>query len=131
MSLFKKPILNCYNLIKYQDDFLLLHCSRNDMIHAPFDGEIKKIENGCILYNDNFKLYITHINCDTNQKVIAGESIGTPMIGRILGERKAYIGIKIYYKNKICDILTYLTCKDKDIQSNKKIENKSNKKNKK
>lgn len=117
MSLFKSQILNSYNLIQYQDDFLLLHCSRNDKVCAPFDGEVKATENGCVLYNDNFKLYINHMECDGNQKVSAGQTIGIPKMGRILGENKAYIGLKISCVDELCDIMLYLNRRDKDIRS--------------
>lgn len=121
MSLFKSQILNSYNLIQYQDDFLLLHCSRNDKVCAPFDGEVKATENGCVLYNDNFKLYINHMECDGNQKVSAGQTIGIPKMGRILGENKAYIGLKISCVDELCNIITYLNHKDKDVCMVKKL----------
>lgn len=137
MSLFKSQILNCYNLMQYQDDFLLLHCSRNDMIHAPFDGKVEATEDGCILYNNDFKLYITHIDCDINQEVSAGQIIGVPKMGRVLGEKKAYIGVKIYYKDELHDVTTYLYGIDKTIYEEKeevqevvKPKRKSNKKKK-
>ena len=47
MSLFKNKLLNNYNLMEYKDDFLLLHCSKNDFIYAPFDGKLEITDNGC------------------------------------------------------------------------------------
>lgn len=115
MSLFKSQILDSYNLMQYQNDFLLLHCSRNDKVCAPFDGEVEITEDGCILYNDDFKLYINHIECDGNQKVSAGQTIGVPKMGKIVGENKAYIGLKISCVDEPCDIMLYLNHKDKDM----------------
>ena len=115
MSLFKSQILDDYNLIMYQGDFLLLHCSKNDRVRAPFSGKVEVTEDGCVLYNDDFKLYINHMECNGNQKVSAGQTIGIPKMDRILGENKAYIGLKISYVDEPCDIILYLNYKDKDI----------------
>ena len=120
MSLFKNQILDNYNLMQYQNDFLLLHCSRNDTIRAPFSGQVEATEDGCVLYNDYFKLYISHMECDKDQEVSAGQTIGAPKMGRILGENLAYIGLKLSYMDKLRDVSIYLSCRDKDVQVTKK-----------
>lgn len=120
MSLFKSQILDGYNLIMYQGDFLLLHCSKNDRVRAPFSGKIEATEDGCVLYNDYFKLYISHMQCDKDQEVSAGQTIGIPKMGRILGENKAYIGAKLTYMDKVRDVSIYLSHRDEDIHVAKK-----------
>lgn len=120
MSLFKSQILDGYNLIMYQGDFLLLHCSKNDRVRAPFSGKIETTEDGCVLYNNYFKLYISHIQCDKDQEVSAGQTIGIPKMGRILGENKAYIGVKLTYMDKVRDVSIYLSHRDEDIRVAKK-----------
>lgn len=115
MSLFKNRILDNYNLLQYKNDFLLLHCSRNNIIKAPFDGMVKPTEDGCILYNDYFKLHISHMQCDECKEVFAGQAIGTPKMGRILGENKAYIGVKLTYMDSARDVSVYLSYKDEDV----------------
>ena len=111
MSLFKKPILKNYNVMHYTDKgFLLLHCSRNDVVCAPFKGEIDFEQNGCVIYNDRFKLYISHIIPTEKSRASIGDMIGTPMVERNM----AYIGIKIYKDGEIQDPLVYLNCLDKD-----------------
>ena len=120
MSLFKNQILDNYNLMQYQNDFLLLHCSRNDTIRAPFSGQVEATEDGCVLYNDYFKLYISHMQCNEDQEVSAGQIIGTPKTGRILGENKAYIGVKLTYMDKVRDVSIYLSHRDEDIHAAKK-----------
>lgn len=120
MSLFKSQILDGYNLIMYQGDFLLLHCSKNDRVRAPFSGKVKATEDGCVLYNDYFKLYISHMQCDEDQEVSAGQTIGTPKMGRILGENKAYIGVKLIYMDKVRDVSIYLSHRDEDVYAVKK-----------
>ena len=120
MSLFKSQILDNYNLMQYQNDFLLLHCSRNDVICAPFSGKVEATEDGCVLYNDYFKLYISHMQCNEDQEVSAGQIIGTPKMGRVLGENKAYIGVKLTYMDKVRDVSIYLSHRDEDIHAAKK-----------
>lgn len=120
MSLFKNQILDNYNLMQYQNDFLLLHCSRNDTICAPFSGKVEATEDGCVLYNDYFKLYISHMECDKDQEVSAGQTIGIPKMGRILGENLAYIGLKLFYMDKLRDVSIYLSCRDEDVHVTKK-----------
>ena len=120
MSLFKSQILDGYNLIMYQSDFLLLHCSKNDRVRAPFSGKIEATEDGCVLYNNYFKLYISHIQCDKDQEVSVGQTIGIPKMGRILGENKAYIGVKLTYMDKVRDVSIYLSHRDEDIRVAKK-----------
>ena len=115
MALFKHPILPVYNLLCYDDDFLILHCSRFDVIHAPFDGEIIKADNSYILHNDIIDLYINHIDNVELGMVKIGDKIGNPIVDKKFGREMATIGIKIYNKNKLSDILVYLKQLDKPI----------------
>ena len=115
MSLFKKAILDYYIPMNYSDDFILLHCSRNDKIIAPFDGNLEIVNNGCILSNKHFKLHISHIECEDNDDIKMGDVIGTPLIGKIDGDDIAYIGIKIYKDDKMQDAMLYLAFMDEDI----------------
>jgi hypothetical protein len=55
MSLFKNKILDTYNVLRYDEEYLILHCSRNDIIHVPFDGTLKITDDGCILYNEAYE----------------------------------------------------------------------------
>ena len=113
MSLFKKPILECYNLIRYTNDgFLLLHCSRNDVVRAPFDGRISITKDGCVLDNNEFQLYINHMLCDKAEEVSAGDIIGTPKVERDM----AYIGLQMVRDNNTLEEVTiYLNHLDKTL----------------
>lgn len=116
MSLFKSEILNYYNLIQYKNDFLLLHCSKNSLVYAPFDAEIKKTDDGCILHNREFDLYISHIDYTyKDNKVKAGEIIGKPIMGKISNLMIAYIGIKICKDNEMQEPTQYLKRIDKTL----------------
>ena len=117
MSLFKKRLLNNYNLIEYKDDFLLLHCSKNDFIYAPFDGKLKITDNGCVLHSGDYKLYLSHIQCTMHDDVKAGDIIGLPMVGKINYRSIAYIGIKIYNKNEMQEPIVYLEHRDKFVDN--------------
>lgn len=117
MSLFKKRLLNNYNLIEYKDDFLLLHCSKNDFIYAPFDGKLKITDNGCVLHNGDFELHLSHIQCTMHDDVKAGDIIGLPMVGKINYRNIAYIGIKIYNKNEMQEPIVYLEHRDKFVDN--------------
>lgn len=117
MSLFKNKLLNNYNLMEYKDDFLLLHCSKNDFIYAPFDGELKITDNGCVLHNEDYKLYLSHIQCTMHDDVKAGDIIGLPMVGKINHRSIAYIGIKIYNKNEMQEPIIYLERRDKSVDN--------------
>ncbi len=122
MSLFKKSLLDSYNLITYRDDYLILHCSRNGNVYAPFDGIIKYDNNKCTLINGDIELHINHINGNIDGKVKAGDVIGQPIVGKehaVIGYPIAYIGVKIYNKNELQDIVTYLNKMDKQV--NEKI----------
>ena len=119
MSLFKKRLLNNYNLIEYKDDFLLLHCSRNDLIYVPFDGKLKITDDGCILYNEDFELHLSHIQCTMHDDVKAGDIMGLPIVGKINNRKIAYIGVKIYHKNKMQEPLVYLERRDKTMHDTK------------
>ena len=119
MSLFKKRLLNNYNLIEYKDDFLLLHCSRNDLIYVPFDGKLKITDDGCILYNEDFELHLSHIQCTMHDDVKAGDIMGLPIVGKINNRKIAYIGVKIYHKNKMQEPLVYLERRDKTMRNTK------------
>lgn len=122
MTLFQKAIIDNYNIMNYKDDFLLLHCSRNDLIYAPFDGQIKATENGCVLHNEDFDLYISHIKYTyKNNEIESGDVLGIPTLGKVNGNNIAYIGIKICYKNDIVNPIIYLEQRDKDIKEVKHI----------
>lgn len=117
MSLFKNEILDYYNLIQYKNDFLLLHCSKNSLVYAPFDAEIKKTDDGCILHNREFDLYISHIDyIYKDNKVKAGEIIGKPIVGKISNSMIAYIGIKICKDNEMQEPTQYLKRMDKTLE---------------
>ena len=117
MSLFKTEILNYYNLIQYKNDFLLLHCSKNSLVYAPFDAEIKKADDGCILHNREFDLYISHIDYTyKDNKVKAGEIIGKPIMGKISNSMIAYIGVKICKDNEMQEPTQYLKRIDKTLE---------------
>lgn len=117
MSLFKSEILNYYNLTQYKNDFLLLHCSKNSLVYAPFDAEIKKTDDGCILHNREFDLYISHIDYTyKDNKVKAGEIIGKPIMGKISNSMIAYIGVKICKDNEMQEPTQYLKRIDKTLE---------------
>jgi hypothetical protein len=119
MSLFKNKLLNNYNLMEYKDDFLLLHCSKNSLVYAPFDAEIKKTDDGCILHNREFDLYISHIDYTyKDNKVKAGEIIGKPIVGKISNLMIAYIGIKVCKDNEMQEPTQYLKRIDKTLEHN-------------
>ena len=113
MSLFKTNIIK-YGAMKYVDEYLLLHCSREECVKAPFNGELTKINGGYILSKDDFKLYITHIEpiADTTN-VFVGDAIGIPMIGNEFGVNRAYASIKLYKNDNLEDVLKYIKYKDK------------------
>ena len=71
MSLFKSKILNAYNILCYDGEYLILHCSRNDFIYVPFDGKLKITDDGCILYNKDFELHLSHMQCTMHDDVKA------------------------------------------------------------
>lgn len=119
MSLFTKPILKDYNILNYKDDFLLLHCSRNDLIYVPFDGKLKITDDGCILYNEDFELHLSHIQCTMHDDVKAGDIMGLPIVGKIDNRKIAYIGVKVYHKNKMQEPLIYLERRDKTVHNTK------------
>ena len=60
------------------------------------------------------------MQCDKDQEVSVGQTIGTPKMGRILGENKAYIGVKLTYMDKVRDVSIYLSHRDEDIHVAKK-----------
>ena len=117
MSLFKKRLLNNYNLIEYKDDFLLLHCSKNDLIYVPFDGKLKITDDGCILYNEDFELHLSHMQCTMHDDVKAGDIMGLPLVGKIDNRKIAYIGVKIYHKNEMQEPIIYLEHRDKFVNN--------------
>lgn len=134
MSLFKKMLITSYDIIKYEKDYLMLHCSREDFVKAPFDGELTCGNTSCVLSNDDFELYISNIAITEKhpKNIKAGHFIGKPMIqGNI-----AYILIKLYKNNNLENIITYLNFKDDTetkVKSSTKVSNtkSSNNKNKK
>ena len=132
MSLFKSKILDIYNILRYDGEYLILHCSRNDIIHAPFDGIISQNGKDYILHNTNFDLYFNHIKNVKLGKVKAGDDIGIPIVDNKYQNNIATIGVKIYNNKKISDIITYLNGKDiaKDIEKVEKPKKKSTNKKK-
>ena len=95
MSLFAQSILSNYNILNYKDDFLLYHCSRHEIIHAPFEGECVKIDKDtCMISNDSIKLYIYHISDITEGHVDKGDIIGYPIVSLFKNDKIAYIGLK-------------------------------------
>ena len=119
MSLFKSKILNAYNILCYDGEYLILHCSRNDFIYVPFDGKLKITDDGCILYNKDFELHLSHMQCTMHDDVKAGDIMGLPLAGQINNKKIAYIGVKIYHKNKMQEPLVYLEHRDKTIRDTK------------
>jgi hypothetical protein len=109
MSLFKNLLIS-HDIMKFEDDYLMLHCSREDFVKAPFDGELSIGNSSCILSNDDFKLYISNIAITEEQpkNVKAGHLIGKPMVQSDI----AYILVKLYKNNNLEDIITYLNFKD-------------------
>ena len=124
MSLFKSKILNAYNILCYDGEYLILHCSRNDFVYAPFDGTISQNGKDYILHSVNFDLYFNHINDVKLGKVKAGDSIGVPIVDNKYRNNIATIGIKIYNNKKVSDIMMYLYGKDivTDTEKTKKVE---------
>lgn len=113
MSLFKTKIIK-YGAMKYIDEDLSLHCSREEYVKAPFDGELTQINGGYILNNGEFQLYITHISPTTQfAQVSAGDIIGIPMVGNAFGYDKAYISLRLYKNNNLENVLKYIQYKDK------------------
>ncbi len=119
MSLFKNKILDTYNVLRYDGEYLILHCSRNDIIHVPFDGKLKITDDGCILYNEDFELHLSHMQCTIHDDVKTGDIMGLPLVGKIDNKKIAYIGVKIYHKNKMQEPLVYLEHRDKTIRDTK------------
>lgn len=119
MGLFKSKILDMYNILCYDGEYLILHCSRNDIIHAPFDGKLKITDDGCILYNEDFELHLSHIQCTMHDNVKAGDVMGLPIVGKIDNRKIAYIGVKIYHKNEMQEPLVYLERRDKTMRNTK------------
>ena len=117
MSLFKNKILDTYNVLRYDGEYLILHCSRNDIIHVPFDGKLKITNDGCILYNKDFELHLSHMQCTMHDDVKAGDIMGLPIVGKIDNRKIAYIGVKIYHKNKLQEPLVYLERRDKTMSN--------------
>lgn len=122
MALFKNLFIT-YDIMKFENDYLVLHCSREDFIKAPFDGEIRKGNTTCVLDNGIFQLYISHVNTlVSNGQVKAGELIAKPMIDNKYGQNIAYILVKLHKGNQLEDILKYLKFQDDTIEEPKKVE---------
>lgn len=119
MALFKNLLIK-YNIYKYEGDYLILHCSREDFVKAPFNGEITKKGNNLILRTKEFKLYLSHMTALKEGKVKAGDIIGQPMVDGMFGQSAAYILVKIYKDGKLDDIVKYLKFKDKT-EENKEV----------
>ena len=123
MSLFKNLFIS-YDIMKFEDDYLMLHCLREDFVKAPFDGELTCGNTSCILSNGDFKLYISNIAIMEKQpkEVKAGHLIGKPMVQG----NNAYILVKLYKNDNLEDILTYLQFKDNTETKPKSLEKVSN-----
>lgn len=113
MALFKNLLIS-HDIMKFENDYLILHCSREGFVKAPFDGELTCGNTTCILNNGEFSLYISHINVINVQprKVKASDIIGRPIVDNKYGQNIAYIGIKLYKADKLQDVLIYLKLKD-------------------
>lgn len=111
MALFKNLLIK-YDIYKYEGDYLILHCSREDFVKAPFNGEITKKGNDLILRTKEFKLYLSHITALKEGKVKAGDIIGQPTVGSLGGRKVAYIMVKLYMGNELQDIIKYLNFRD-------------------
>lgn len=111
MALFKNLLIK-HNIYKYDSDYLILHCSREDFVKAPFDGEITKKGNDLILRTKEFKLYLSHITALKDGAVKAGDVIGQPIVGSLNGRKVAYIMVKLYMGNELQDIIKYLNFRD-------------------
>lgn len=111
MALFKKILIK-HNIYKYSDNYLILRCSKEDFVKAPFDGEITKRGNDLVLKTKEFKLYLSHIITLKDGKVKAGNIIGQPIIGSLDGRKVAYIMVKLYMGNELQDIIKYLNFRD-------------------
>lgn len=109
MSLFIQSILSNYNILNYQNNFLLFHCSRHDVICSPFEGECVKInKDTCMIYNNDIKLYIYHLSNITEGHVKKNDVVGYPIVSYMNNNKIAYIGLKMYdNKNNMYDLLTY------------------------
>ena len=95
MNSYVQSILSNYNILNYKEDFLLYHCSRNEIIRTPFEGECTKInKDTCMISNDNVKLYIYHISDIAEGHVNTGDIIGYPIVSLFKNDRIAYIGLK-------------------------------------
>lgn len=122
MSLFKNLFIS-YEIMKFEDDYLVLHCSREDFIKAPFSGNIIKGNTTCKLSNEDFDFYISHVNTIIeNGEVNAGQIIGKPMVDNKYGQNIAYILVKLNKGNQLEDILKYLKFQDNTIEEPKKVE---------
>lgn len=122
MALFKNLFIS-YEIMKFEGDYLVLHCSREDFIKAPFSGNITKGNTTCKLSNEDFDFYISHVNTIIeNGKVNAGQLIGKPMIDNKYGQNIAYILVKLKKGNQLEDILKYLKFQDDTIEKPKKVE---------
>lgn len=115
MALFKK-LLTTYHLKKFEDDYLVLQCSKEDMIKAPFDGEVINGNTMIMLKQGDYSLYIRNIKSPMINQVKAGDVIGTPIVGNVDGRKMAYIMVKLYKGQELQDIIKYLNFKDKTVE---------------
>lgn len=114
MALFKNLLLT-YVINKFDKDYLVLHCSREDFVKAPFDGDITNKNGELILKKDKFELYISHITPLKDGFVKAGEKIATPVVDSLDGRKVAYIKVKLYKDKLPQDIIKYLNFKDDNV----------------
>lgn len=114
MALFKNLLLT-YVINKFDKDYLVLHCSREDFVKAPFDGDITNKNGELILKKDKFELYVSHITPLKDGFVKAGEKIATPVVDSLDGRKVAYIKVKLYKDKLPQDIIKYLNFKDDNV----------------
>lgn len=95
MNSYIQLMLSNYNILNYENDFLLYHCSRYETVRAPFEGECVKVDKDtCMISNDDVKLYVCHISDITEGHVNKGDAMGYPIVSLFKNDRIAYIGLK-------------------------------------
>lgn len=123
MSLFKKNILKEYNILNYDGNKLVLHCSKYDNVISPVNGKIKVSGDTATIKVGNKEIEISHINPKIKDgEVHIADIIGAPKFN---GSR-ATIKISIKINDEFINALTYVQRRDKD-ESSKKKKKKKNK----
>lgn len=113
MSLFKKNILSQYNILGYKDNYLYLHCSRNEFVTAPFTGNLDA-EGNLVVGNKTLSFKNIRLFNNSTIKIKAGEKIGIPNVSRYDGQVIANIGIMLMEDKDILDTFKYLRRRDID-----------------